>query len=207
MLSSPRSALSRSSSENLRYNDESATEKLEKPENPDTRPRTYPKYKSESGGIEEILRILDPLLPSTTTNTSTRAMAQPPSPHERRFWYYGLGDGYGDSRPSLVARSSTDQFRYADHPFPTYWPNAYLEPELKMITTLHNHRIVEIYDKYLRTEVLEILRGVVWSCIDIVRLGYTDEAEGRPVVLITGLEASQATAQQAVNKIRALMER
>lgn len=126
------------------------------------------------------------------------------SEQEKVYYYHGLT---GDSAPRLIARSSRDPFRYAFNDFTQGWPSETPAPELKGISTIGSHPIVKIYDEKLRSKVLDILEGIKWQCIDIVRIGYHDEGPGKPAILVTGEETDidPSQAQRAVDEIHSLM--
>jgi hypothetical protein len=131
----------------------------------------------------------------------------PPSTQEREYWYDGLSAA-AEARPHLIARSSTEPFRYEKYRFDRGWHSHIPDPEKKIISTIGAHPLVKVYDQGLRAQVLDILKAVKWQCVDVVRLGYSDEREGKPVVLITAdeEEIEQSAAQCVVDKIHALMD-
>lgn len=128
------------------------------------------------------------------------------SAHAKKHWYFGL-TGDGESDPVLIARSSTEPYRYEDHDFKFWFPNGPIIPEYKMISAIGSHQILAAYDKHLRPKVREALASVPWQTIDIVRLGFADNEDNPPVVLVTIKEedAEENTVQAAVDQIRNIM--
>jgi len=141
------------------------------------------------------------------TTPQLAAAPMPPSEQEREYWYDGLSAA-AEARPHLIARSSTERFRYENYRFDRGWQSQIPDPEKKFISTIGAHPIVKVYDHGLRAKVLDILNGIKWQCVDVVRLGYSDEPKGKPVVLITAdeEEVEQSDAQRVVEKIHALMD-
>lgn len=95
---------------------------------------------------------------------TTTAMTPPvpPSPEEQRGYYFGLL-----SRPKLVARSST-----------TPWTQK-RDREFTICKSLglvgRDHPIIEQWKDYtstLRQSISAILRGIDWTNIELLRIGY-----------------------------------
>ncbi|KAJ4323453.1 hypothetical protein N0V84_004325 [Fusarium piperis] len=113
----------------------------------------------------------------------------PPSLEEQEEYYYGL-----PSRPKLVARSSTAPWS------PQYdrWPIS------KCLYVVGEHAIAELWndaDSSLRRQILQVVKKVDWTAIDVLRVGYahdnerTGERFSRPVTVLisvkTGLTFEQ----------------
>ena len=130
-----------------------------------------------------------------------------PSEEERDSWYFGI-DARMYAVSMLVARSSTYPFQklYTEDTRGLDNRDPLNERKRKAMSTIGNHKIVTIYDDELRPRVREILSGIKWKTIDVVRLGYIDEPS-YPVILITVdiNDVDEDTAQDAVNKIHELM--
>lgn len=127
------------------------------------------------------------------------------STHAKQHWYFGL-TGDGESDPILIARSSTEPYRYEDHAFRFWFPNGPKVPEFKLMSAIGTHPILTAYDKHLRPRVLEALALVPWQTVDIVRLGFADCRNNPPVVLVTVKEdADEYLVQAAVDQIRSIM--
>jgi hypothetical protein len=106
------------------------------------------------------------------------------SAHAKKHWYFSL-TGDGESDPVLIARSSTELYRYEDHDFKFWFPNGPIILEYKVILAIGSHPILAAYNKQLRPKVREALASVPWQTIDIVRLGFADNEDNPPVVLVT----------------------
>ncbi|OBT58574.1 hypothetical protein VE04_01387 [Pseudogymnoascus sp. 24MN13] len=128
------------------------------------------------------------------------------SAHAKKHWYFGL-TGDGESDPVLIARSSTELYRYEDHDFKFWFPNGPIIPEYKVISAIGSHPILAAYNKHLRPKVREALASVPWQTIDIVRLGFADNEDNPPVVLVTIKEenAEENIVQAAVDRIWNIM--
>ncbi|UPK99345.1 hypothetical protein LCI18_010280 [Fusarium solani-melongenae] len=103
----------------------------------------------------------------------------PPSPEEQRVYYFGL-----ISRPRLVARSST-----------TPWVRKYdRESTLGKSIGLvgRNHPMIDLWidsTSPLRQNINAILRGIDWTALEFLRIGYdttywTREEFEQPVTLM-----------------------
>lgn len=127
----------------------------------------------------------------------------PPQPTQRNI---GISGG-GESDPVLIARSSTELYRYEDHNFKFWFPNGPIIPEDKVISAIGSHPILAAYNKHLRPKVREALASVPWQTIGIVRLGFADNEDNPPVVLETIKEenAEENIVQAAVDRIRNIM--
>ncbi|KFX93486.1 hypothetical protein O988_06801 [Pseudogymnoascus sp. VKM F-3808] len=130
-----------------------------------------------------------------------------PSEDERDSWYFGI-DARMYAVSMLVARSSTYPFQksYTKETQDFYEGDPLKERKRKTMSTIGSRKIIMIYDDELRPRVREILSGIKWKTIDVVRLGYRDEPS-YPVILITVdiNDVDENTAQDAVNKIHELM--
>ncbi|ELR01896.1 hypothetical protein VC83_03942 [Pseudogymnoascus destructans] len=129
-----------------------------------------------------------------------------PSKEEREQFYLGMDNSEADP-PELIARSSTFLFQpytKASQDEPEEWM---MKRNSRSISTIGNHKIVEIYDSKLRAKVLDILSDIPWKTIDIVRVGCKDDNDHPPVVLITAAASGvdDDDAQDAVQKIHELM--
>mgnify|MGYP001570223682 FL=1 len=98
------------------------------------------------------------------------------SAHVKKHWYFGL-TGDEESDPVLVARGSTEAFRYEDRGFRFWFPNGPEYPERKVMSAIGTHPILAAYDKHLRSRVLEALTPIPWQTVDIVRLGFADNED------------------------------
>lgn len=107
----------------------------------------------------------------------------PTSDKAKEFWYLGMTH-IRDADPILIARSSSFPFLYEDHRFGVccLFPKDPVRD--KEMSPVGNHPIVEIYDS-IRAQVLEVLNGISWVTVDVVRLGYKGLQDHPPVVLIT----------------------
>lgn len=125
---------------------------------------------------------------------------------ERQQWYFGMSCP-DQCVAQLVARSSMTPFKSAmNEPANLFW----LQRQVKVMSTVKGHRIVDSYDTHLRPRVREILReaGIRWLTIDVVCLGFEHETSHHtPVVLITVDidKVDEESAQGAVDKIHGLM--
>ncbi|OBT75523.1 hypothetical protein VF21_04955 [Pseudogymnoascus sp. 05NY08] len=125
---------------------------------------------------------------------------------EKTFWYFGM------SRPDqclseLVARSSTTAFKSAmNDPAFVFW----LERQVKVMSTVKGHKIVDSYDTHLRSRVRGILKeaAIRWLTIDVVCLGFKHEESDHPPVVLITVDINNVdgeSAQNAVYKIHELM--
>lgn len=114
-----------------------------------------------------------------TITTTTTTPPVPPSPEEQRGYYYGLL-----SWPRLVARSSTTPWvRKRDGEYT-------LRKSLGLVG--RNHPIIDQWIDYtgpLRQHINAILRGIDWTDLDLLRIGYdrsywTREEFEQPVTLM-----------------------
>lgn len=114
-----------------------------------------------------------------TITTTTTTPPVPPSPEERREYYYGLL-----SRPRLVARSST-----------TLWVRKRdIESTLGKSIGLvgRDHPMIDLWidcTSTLRQNISAILRGIDWTALELLRIGYdraywTREEFEQPVTLM-----------------------
>ncbi|KFZ24987.1 hypothetical protein V502_00513, partial [Pseudogymnoascus sp. VKM F-4520 (FW-2644)] len=128
------------------------------------------------------------------------------SAHAKQHWYCGL-TGEGESDPVLIARSSTETYRYESHHFRFWFPNGPEIPEYKVMSAIGTHPILAAYDKHLRSRVLEVLAPIPWQTVDIVRIGFADNEDNPPVVLVTIKEedVEENLVQAAVDQIRIIM--
>lgn len=128
------------------------------------------------------------------------------SAHAKQHWYCGL-TGDGESDPVLIARSSTEAYRYESHHFRFWFPNGPEIPEYKVMSAIGTHPILAAYDKHLRSSVLEALAPIPWQTVDIVRIGFADNQDNPPVVLVTIKEedVEENLVQAAVDQIRSIM--
>lgn len=60
------------------------------------------------------------------------------------------------------------------------------------------HPILAAYDTHLRSKVHEALACIPWQTIDIVRIGFVDNHNSPPVVLVTVKEEDADNLVQAV---------
>ncbi|OBT98041.1 hypothetical protein VE01_04048 [Pseudogymnoascus verrucosus] len=102
---------------------------------------------------------------------------------------------------------STELYRYEDHNFKFWFPNGPIIPEDKVISAIGSHPILAAYNKHLRPKVREALASAPWQTIGIVRLGFADNEDNPPVVLVTIKEenAEENIVQAAVDRIRNIM--
>lgn len=113
---------------------------------------------------------------------------QKPLPDEVKSYFDGLA-----GNPKLVARSSTYPFppTILTRPtalggFPNY-DNGY--SRLKMLSNIGPHPIVQIYDLGPRQKILDILQGLPWYRIDVLRIGYYYNSMKNPVVVLITVKA------------------
>jgi hypothetical protein len=126
------------------------------------------------------------------------------------YWYYGLTSDE-ECLMKLIARSSTFLFvsetqESKDRGLNGYYP--WIDPRRKVMSTIGSHKIVALYDSGLRAKVHEVLSGIRWQTIDVVCLGYDDdENDHPPVVLITVdiNDVDKEIAQNVVRKIHDVM--
>ncbi|OBT83165.1 hypothetical protein VE02_08249 [Pseudogymnoascus sp. 03VT05] len=128
------------------------------------------------------------------------------SAHAKHHWYFGLTSRF-ETDPELIARSSTAPYRYEAHNFESYFPKGPELPQKKKMSVIGSHPILAVYDKHLRSRVLEALAQIPWQTVDVVRLGYVDNQENPPVVLVTikKEDVDESRVQVAVNEIRKIM--
>jgi hypothetical protein len=110
----------------------------------------------------------------------------PPSPVEAKHFYYGL-----PSRPSLVARSSTN--RWVE---PT-GPEAYLLP--KESSPLGFHPLQDIWEATVGPAMIHYLdsKGVKWTSLDPVRIGHAGDSSP-PAIVWIGVLPNSLTAEIGV---------
>lgn len=67
--------------------------------------------------------------------------------------------------------------------------------------------ILEVDDKQLRLRVLEALARLPWQTVDVVWLGFADNDDNPPVVLISIMEedVDENLVQVTVDQIRSIM--
>ncbi|OBT81969.1 hypothetical protein VE02_09313 [Pseudogymnoascus sp. 03VT05] len=155
-------------------------------------------------------QIAPPVVPEASAVHAKKPATMRPSKDESESWYFGI-DTRMERVSLLIARSST----YAFQPFtdetkdePENSPRK--ERKQKCMFTVGGHKITTIYDSILRLKVQEILSGLKWQSIDVVRLGYyDDEPNNPPVILVTVAinDVDEVRAQEAVEKIHDLMVR
>ncbi|KAH7128949.1 hypothetical protein EDB81DRAFT_764100 [Dactylonectria macrodidyma] len=116
---------------------------------------------------------------------------QPPREEEQLGYYYGL-----PSRPKLVARSSTDPYKY-NFDFSTQYPVG------KLLSSVRQHPIADLWntDGPLRREIVLALDGIQWTVIDVLRLGYqprmTEELQlNHPVTLLISVKKDSTPWEQ-----------
>lgn len=80
-------------------------------------------------------------------------------------------------------------------------------PEYKVMSPIGTHPILVAYGNELHPRVLEALARVPWQTVDIFRLGFSDNDDNPPVVLITIMEedSDENLVQVAVDQIRSIM--
>ena len=110
----------------------------------------------------------------------------PPSSIESKFFYYGI-----PSQPRLVARSSLDVWLE-----PT-GPEAYFLPKESSPIGLHPLR--EIWEATVGPDMVLYLdsKGVEWTSLDPVRMGYASESSP-PVIVWIGVVPGSLTAEKGV---------
>lgn len=102
---------------------------------------------------------------------------QPPSEEEQAGYFYGLPSG-----AKLIARSGTEPWA------PRYSGSHLLGKELRPVG---NHAINSLWNSEsgpgsLQYDVMESLKDIRWTVIDIIRIPYQgDKGKGPVVVLIT----------------------
>lgn len=118
----------------------------------------------------------DPSFASSTTNEQTTSFRFPLSDLESKYYYYGL-----HSKAVLVARSGTDIWE-----LPT-GPEAYLRP--KGLSPVGNHPINAVWRDKLGPQIHNLLKskGVQWTSIDVLRIGFAGERFA-PVVVWIGVK-------------------
>ncbi|KAM0441118.1 hypothetical protein ACHAPT_000423 [Fusarium lateritium] len=121
----------------------------------------------------------------------------PPGPEEQGLYYVGL-----PSRPKLVARSSTDPWKYETDGF---WD---IKKPLKPVS---NHPILEPWNdstSALRQGVLKSLQGIDWTAIDVFRLGYDPsmylpKEYGQPVTILISVKKDSTSWEQGHKAVMA----
>lgn len=119
----------------------------------------------------------------TTMAYATLFMSRiPPSQQEREYYYYGI-----TPRPRLVARSSTDIWNPVQD-------GRQLE---KQSRPAGDHPMVHAWNNFtnpMRREIFQALNSVIWSVIDIMRVGYkginsqTGEEFDQPVTFLVTVQ-------------------
>lgn len=131
-----------------------------------------------------------------------------PSKDERECWYFGI-DTRMESISLLIARSSTFPFQpFTDETKDAPENSPRRERKPKGMFTVGGHKITTIYDSMLRLKVQEILSGLKWQTIDVVRLGYDDDEPNNPPVILVTVDINdvdEVRSQEAVEKIHDLM--
>ena len=113
-----------------------------------------------------------------------------PDENEEKGYYYGL-----PSRPRLIARSSTQP-----------WQQSYILsfPRPKTLQVVErSHPIAEVWCTGLYKEIVEVLKNVSFTTIDVVRIGYPQAGEDEelpPVVLWIGVQPGSLSSRVG-NKI------
>lgn len=116
---------------------------------------------------------LNPPVPNLPT--LTLSPRDEPNEDEKHGYYYGI-----PSRPLLVARSNTQPWQ--SHPFSSSWPSA------KTLQAVErSHPIAEAWCSGLFRQIIEVLKNVSFTTIDVVRIGYLQDKELPPVVLWIGV--------------------
>lgn len=115
-----------------------------------------------------------------------------PTTEERDGYYYGL-----PSRPKLVARSSTD---VCSHQYDRWSIGKNFSP-------VGPHPIAKPWNDStspLRRGIIEALKGIDWTAIDILRIGYgrsndfTGEVYAHPVNLLVSVQEGSTTWAQGI---------
>lgn len=125
-------------------------------------------------------------LDSECTVPAAPTAPSPPSSIEAERYYYGI-----HSRPRLVARSSTNVWVK-----PT-GPEAHLIT--KELGPLGSHPLRDIWEASVGPAIFEYLdsKGVKWTSIDPVRIGYDDEIP-RPAIVWIGVVPGSLSAEDGV---------
>ncbi|KAH9013338.1 hypothetical protein EDB84DRAFT_901663 [Lactarius hengduanensis] len=110
----------------------------------------------------------------------------PPPSVEAKYFYYGI-----PSQPRLVARSSTDVWLV-----PT-GPEAYLDP--KESSPLGSHPLQMIWEASVGPAMHDYLgsKGVEWTSLDPVRLGYSGDTSP-PAIVWIGVVPGSLSAEEGV---------
>ncbi|KAF5022229.1 hypothetical protein F66182_5744 [Fusarium sp. NRRL 66182] len=118
----------------------------------------------------------------TSTAEPPSLLGTPPGELEIRDYYHGL-----PSKPKLVARSSSDPWN-PPHDGLSVW---------KTLDPVGRHPIVQAWNDSmgpLRQEILDAVKGIQWTAIDILRIGnfrqggIIDEEVIRPVTVLVSVE-------------------
>ncbi|THU84852.1 hypothetical protein K435DRAFT_397583 [Dendrothele bispora CBS 962.96] len=120
---------------------------------------------------------------------------------EAAFYYAGL-----PSAPILIARTSTTPWKA-----PT-GPEAYLRR--KELRPVGRHALVEVWEDNLAFKIHALLKNVMWTSTDIVRIGYADELElpsapPPPVILWIGVMPESLSSEDGfvvASKCKKLLE-
>ncbi|KAF4841625.1 hypothetical protein CGCSCA4_v009352 [Colletotrichum siamense] len=111
-----------------------------------------------------------------------------------RYYYHGL-----PSIPTLLARSPDPTW---NPPIDNYEPGFYSpSPVDKYLSPLGRHPITEKWNNddgstSLRSHVLQNLKGVNWTSVDILRCGHQNE-EDLPAILFVSVEPGSTTPEEA----------
>ncbi|KAK1844964.1 hypothetical protein CCHR01_12425 [Colletotrichum chrysophilum] len=111
-----------------------------------------------------------------------------------RYYYHGL-----PSNPTLLARSPDPTW---NPPIDNYEPGFYSpSPVDKYLSPLGRHPITEKWNNddgsaSLRSHVLQNLKGVNWTSVDILRCGHQHE-EDLPAILFVSVEPGSTTPEEA----------
>ncbi|KPM41028.1 hypothetical protein AK830_g5560 [Neonectria ditissima] len=131
----------------------------------------------------------------------------PPSEEEQLQYYYGL-----PSLPKLVARSNAD-YPWVGQIGP--WP------KVKILSPTRNHIILDLWDDYdgpLRREILQALKPVNWTAIDILCISVNpscfdktdEEMTKHPIILLISVEPGSTSFHQGypvVMQCRQILQR
>ena len=114
--------------------------------------------------------------PEASIAMAVTSAPYPPSPVESQYFYYGI-----PSQPPLVARSSLNAW------LELTGPEAYLLP--KESSPIGLHPLQEIWEATVGPAMVGYLdsRGVEWTSLDPVRMGYAGESSP-PVIVWMGVQ-------------------
>ncbi|KIW39772.1 uncharacterized protein PV06_08357 [Exophiala oligosperma] len=135
---------------------------------------------------------LNPPVPNLPT--LTLSPRDEPNEDEKHGYYYGI-----PSRPLLVARSNTQPWQ--SHPFSSSWPSA------KTLQAVErSHPIAEAWCSGLFRQIIEVLKNVSFTTIDVVRIGYLQDKELPPVVLWIGVPNNSLSSRVGNEIVDACVE-